>query len=98
MRILAFSKETVGDGQLGKVVDELNKTDSIERNKNRLELKTARDGPTLTYLSHFLEAVTLKAANERVKMLSRSRTTEISRSEKDRNRVGERSLTKYNKS
>ena len=86
MRILALSKETGGDDQLGEDTDESSKTHSIERNKNTLELKTARDGPALTCLSHVLEAVMLKAANERVKMLSRSRTADISRSgKKDRN-------------
>lgn len=49
----------------------------MEMNKNTLELKTARDGPALTYLPHVLEAVMLKAANEIIKILSRSRTTDI---------------------
>ena len=75
MRILALSKEPAGYDQHGPVADKLSNTDSKERNKNRLELKTARDGPTLTYLSHVLEAVMLKAANERVRMLSKSKTT-----------------------
>lgn len=47
----------------------------MEMNKNTLELKTARDEPALTYSSHVLEAVMLKAANESIKMLSISRTT-----------------------
>jgi len=59
------------------VVGESKKTDSIERNKNTLELKTARDGPALTNFSQVLEAVMLKAAKERVRMLSKSRTTDI---------------------
>jgi len=54
----------------------------MERNKNTLELKTASDGPVLTNLSHVLEAVMLKAAKERVRMLSRSRTTGITWSER----------------
>lgn len=77
MRIFTLSKETVGDDHHGEVVDRLKITHSMERNKNTLELKTARAGPALTYSSHVLEAVMLKAANERVKMLSRSRTTDI---------------------
>lgn len=98
MRILVLPNETAGYGQHGQVADKLNDTDSKDRKKNRLELKTARDGPTLTYWSHVLEAVMLKAANERVKRLSRTKTTKISRSEKDRNGESERSHTKYNKS
>lgn len=50
----------------------------MERNKNTLELKTARDGPALTYFSHVLEAVILKAAKDRIKALSRTRTTDVS--------------------
>ena len=48
----------------------------MERNKNTLELKTVRDGPALTNCSHVLEAVMLKAAKERARMLSRNRTTD----------------------
>ena len=77
MRVLAFPKQTVGDDKDGHVIGGLNRTDSMERNKDRLELKTARDGPALTKFSHVLEAVMLKAANERVRMLSRNRTTNI---------------------
>lgn len=79
MRVLAFSKQTVRDSQDGEATDEF-ETYSMERNKNRLELKTARDGPVLTNCSHVLEAVMLKAAKERVRMLSRTRTTGISQS------------------
>lgn len=48
---------------------------SIERKRNTLELKTARDGPAPTKSSHVLEAVILKAANEMIKTLSRSSRT-----------------------
>ena len=57
---------------------EMGKTHSRERNRNRLELKTASDGPLLTNCSHILEAVILKAAKESVRMLSRIRTTGVS--------------------
>jgi len=49
----------------------------MERNRNTLELKTASDGPVLTNFSHVLEAVMLKAAKERVRMLSRIRITGV---------------------
>ena len=75
MRELAFSKQPVGDGQDGDRSGE-SKTYSMERNKNTLELKTASDGPVVTNFSHVLEAVMLKAAKERVKMLSRKRVTD----------------------
>lgn len=90
MRKLALSKDTaVGGGQHWQFTDKSDEAHSVEINKNTLELKTARDVPALTYLSHVLEAVMLKAANERVKMLSRNRTTDISRSEKwPKRRVG----------
>lgn len=71
------SRLYAGDDQDGEVIGELRKTNSMERNKNTLELKMARDGPTLTNCSHVLEAVTLKAAKERVRMLSRNRTTGV---------------------
>jgi hypothetical protein len=58
--------------------DQSEKTYSMERNKNTLELKTARDGPAATNFSHVLEAVILKAAKDRIKMLSRTRTTDVS--------------------
>ena len=76
MRVLALSKQTVGDDQGGDASGEPRKTYSIARNKNTLELKTARDGPVLTNFSHVLEAVMLKAAKESVRMLRRSRITD----------------------
>lgn len=66
------------------------KTYSKDRNKNTLELKTARDGPALTYFSRVLEAVMLKAANERSKMLSRSKKTVFSCVSQRRRQRGEK--------
>ena len=77
MRVFALPKQTVGDGQDGQMIDESNRAYSIERNRNTLELKTARDGPALTNFSHVLEAVMLKAAKASVRMLSRTRTTDV---------------------
>jgi hypothetical protein len=77
MRELALPKQTGEDDQGGNTTGNMNKTYSMERNKNTLELKAARDGPALTNFSHVLEAVMLKAAKERAKMLSRSRRTDI---------------------
>lgn len=68
------------------MTDDLRETDSMERSKNTLELKTARDGPALTNLSHVLEAVMLEAAKERIRMLSRDRTTGSSQSATGRKR------------
>lgn len=63
--------------QREQVVDESKKTYSREKNKNTLELKTARDEPALTYSSHVLEAVMLKAPKEMIKMLSRSKVADV---------------------
>jgi len=63
----------------------------MERNKNTLELKTARDGPAVTNFSHVLEAVMLKAAKESVRMLSSSRTTRFLVRKRGRDR--EREIT-----
>jgi len=49
----------------------------MERNRNAVELKMAIEGPVLTNFSHVLEAVMLKAAKERVRMLSRIRITGV---------------------
>lgn len=65
----------------------------MEMNRNTLELKTASDGPVVTNFSHVLEAVMLKAAKERVKMLSKRRITDAFWLGRDRNR--ERWLTEY---
>jgi len=86
MGVFPLSKQTVGNDQDWEVIGELKKTDSMEWNKNTLELKMARAGPVLTNFSHLLEAVMLKAAKERVNTLSRSRTTDISWSKKDQDR------------
>lgn len=49
----------------------------MERNKNRLELKTASDGPVPTKSSRLREAVMFNAANERIRMLSSISTTDM---------------------
>ena len=81
MRELALSNQTEEYGQYGDMFGERRKAHSMERNRNTLELNTASEGPVLTNFSHVLEAVMLKAAKERVRMLSRIRITGIFRSE-----------------
>lgn len=82
MRVPALSDHTAEGDQNEGTSGEWKKTHSMEMNKKRLELKTARAGPVLTNCSHNLEAVILKAAKERVRVLSRSRTTASSPSVK----------------
>jgi hypothetical protein len=68
---------------------------SMEMNKKALELKTARAGPVPTNCSRVLDAVMLKAAKERVRMLSRSATTMSLCQQKGRD--DERQLTERDK-